>query len=156
MESGTKGNSILWHHPVLMLESEDRYSRYRSELHGKTFASLEELHKSFGEIHSRYAMANPDGGKRGREFYERGTKLVTLLQDRMMNVLADEQLDRMQEIMDETPASIKRFLAGVKAMRELQKKLPVYTPGPDSWRPGMPLPEQFKIERRTGRFPRSE
>ena len=82
--------------------------------------------------------------------------MVTLLQARMMNVLTDDQLDRMQEIIDETPASIKRFLAGVKAMREFQEKLPGYVPGPDSWRPGMPLPAQFKEERRTGRFPRSE
>ena len=140
----------------LTLESEIEYAQMRSEIKGKTFASLEELHKSFGEIRSRYAMANPDGNKRSREFYERGTKFATLLQDRMMNVLTDEQLDRMQVVLDETPNSIKRFLAGVKAMRELQKMLPAYAPGPDSWRPGMPLPVLFKEERRTGNFPRSE
>jgi hypothetical protein len=142
----------------LMLESEEKYSKYRSELKGKTFASLEELHKSLGEIKSRFSMASAESNKRGMDFMDRGTKLGTLLQDRMMNVLTDEQLDKMQEIMDETPVVIKKFLDRIKAMREFQQKLPVYTPGPDSWRPGMPLPEQFKEERkRTGRgFPRSE
>jgi hypothetical protein len=142
----------------LMLESEAEYFMRRKELEGKTFNSLEELHKSVGEIRRRFLIANPDGGKRGMEFMDRGTKLATLMQNRMMNVLTDEQLDKMQEIMDDTPASVKKILVRFKAMREFQKKVPVYTPGPDSWRPGMPLPEQFREERkRTGRgFPRSE
>ena len=140
----------------IMLEIEEMYSMRRNELKGKTFDSLEELHKCFGEIHRRRVMANPDGGKRGMEFMERGTKLATLLQDRMMNVLTDEQLDKMQEILDETPESIKKFLVRVKAMRELQKKLPVYVPGPDAWRPGDPMPLQIKEERQRGRFPRGE
>jgi len=75
-----------------------------------------------------------------------------------MDVLTDEQLEKMQQIMDKTPEFIKQFLATRKASRETQAKSPAYVPGPDSWRPGMPLPEQFKEERkRTGRgFPRSE
>jgi hypothetical protein len=32
----------------------------------------------------------------------------------------------------------------------------VWVPGPGSWRPGDPLPEQFKIERKKGNFPRRE
>jgi Spy/CpxP family protein refolding chaperone len=33
---------------------------------------------------------------------------------------------------------------------------PVYIPGPDSWKPGDPLPAQPRAERRTGRFPRGD
>jgi hypothetical protein len=140
----------------LTLESDERYAKYRSELKGKTFASLEELSKSLGEVRNRYVVANPDGGKRGMEFFERGTKLVTLLQNRMMNVLTDEQLIKMQKILDETPEFAKKIIAESKAKRAEQEKSPQYVPGPDSWRPGDPLPVQFKEERKSGRFPRGE
>jgi len=73
-----------------------------------------------------------------------------------MNVLTDEQLDKMQKILDEAPAFAKRMLAQSKAQQEEQKRSQTYTPGPDSWRPGDPLPEQFKEERKTGNFPRGE
>ena len=139
---------------LLTHESEEKYSKYRSELQGKTFASLEELNKSFGEIRNQFSLESAESRKRATEFLERGTKQVTLLQNRVMNVLTDEQLDRMQEIMDETPASVKKFLVRVKAMREFQKKIPIYTPGPDAWQPGMPLPVEIKEERKKGTFPR--
>jgi len=140
----------------LMLQSEEKYSMRRKELAGKTFATIEELHDSFRDINNRFTMANPDGGRRGMEFMERGVNLTTLLQNRMMDVLTDEQLNRMQEIIDETPESIKGFFAMIEAMREYQRQSPRFVPGPDSWRPGMPLPAQFRQERQTGRFPRSE
>ena len=140
----------------IMLEIEEMYSMRRNELKGKTFDSLEELHKCFGEIHRRRVMANPDGGKRGMEFMDRGTRLATLMQDRMMNVLTDEQLVKMQEILDATPMAVKKMLATIKMMQTAAKLSPTYVPGPDSWRPCMPVPKQFMEERKARRFPRSE
>jgi hypothetical protein len=60
----------------------------------------------------------------------------------------------MEKILDESPAFVKQVLAESQQRQEVQEKSQTYVPGPDSWRPGMPLPVQFKEERRTGRFPR--
>jgi hypothetical protein len=50
----------------------------------------------------------------------------------------------MQKILDETSAFAKRLLAMSKTLQEAEKKSPDYVPGSGSWRPGDPLPEQFK------------
>jgi hypothetical protein len=87
-------------------------------------------------------------------------RFMTLLQNRLMNVLTDEQLNKMQKIMDESPMFVKQTLARHK-MQQMQQMVippqPGWVPGPDSWRPGMPMPVEFKEERKTRQgFPRSE
>jgi hypothetical protein len=121
-------------------------------LKGKSFTSVEELNKSLQDAQRQYVPSEALQ-KKGSDLHNRGTKFVTLLQDRLMNVLTDEQLDKMGQILDETPAFIKKFLAQAKARREAAKKSPTWVPGPDSWQPGMPMPVEFKEQRR-GNFPR--
>jgi DNA-directed RNA polymerase beta' subunit len=138
------------------LKSERLTSAYES-LSEMSFSSLEELHKARDDVFRRY-VPSEDMRKRIADLQERGKKLVATLQTRLMDVLTDEQLLKMQKILDETPEFVKKLLAQMKAVRVEQEKSPAYVPGPDSWRPGDPLPAQFKEERkRTGRgFPRSE
>ena len=119
-------------------------------LKGKSFTSQEELFKAFSDTFARY-VPSEEARKKSDDIQKRGQKLVTTLQSRLMNVLTDDQLDKMQKIMDETPETIKRFIAQSKAQREQQKKSPMYVPGPDSWRPGDPVPVQFKEERQKTR-----
>ena len=139
-----------------MLKAERIVSVYKS-LQGKTFSSLQEFNSVSSETHRRFEATEAMREKR-LDLQERGTKFMTHLQGRLMNVLTDEQLDRMQKIMDESPGFVKTVLARAKAQQRAQQANPdlQFSPGPDSWRPGMPLPVQFKEERRTGRFPRSE
>ena len=124
-------------------------------LRDKTFASLEEFQRAKREIHSEY-VPTESIRNRANDLRERGMKFMTLLQNRLMNVLTDEQLGRMQEILDATPDFIKNMIATQQAAREVQERAPDYVPGPDSWRPGDPLPVQFRENRQTGRFPRGE
>jgi hypothetical protein len=135
----------------------ERLASVSKSLEGKTFASPDEFWKSFTEGHRQF-IPSEAMRKKAADLKERGTNLMTLLQSRMMNVLTDEQLDKMQKIMDESPEFVKQFIAQSKAQREEQVHAPTYVPGPDSWRSGMPVPVEFKEERkRTGRgFPRSE
>ena len=120
-------------------------------LEGKTFVSRQEFNEQLGEVWRK----SVDGIEihKSRSLEGKGIELLTLLQNRLMNVLTDEQLDKMQQIIDETPEYLKRYLAARKAERETQRQAPGYVPGPDSWRPGMPVPERFRQERRPGRFP---
>ncbi len=96
-----------------------------------------------------------------RENMERGRKFTTLLKSRLMNVLTDEQLDKMQQLLDNTPDFVKQMLAQMKAQREANEKAGNWTPGPDSWRPGDGAPEEFKRQRQADRkankaFPTTE
>jgi Ni/Co efflux regulator RcnB len=126
-------------------------------LQGRTFASQEEFQRTINQDIHREFVPSEEMRRRSNDLRERGTQFTTLLQHRLMNVLTDEQLDRMAQILDETPEAIKQALAQMRAGREAQSQSPRYVPGPESWRPGDPLPAQFRQERQTpGRFPRSE
>ena len=124
-------------------------------LEGKSFTSQEEFQKAMQEVHRQFVPSEAMR-KKALDLRERGSKFTTLLQSRLMNVLTDEQLDKMQRIMDESPEFVKQVLAEFKKRQEEQAKAPGYVPGPDSWRPGDPVPAQFREERQHGRFPRSE
>jgi hypothetical protein len=124
-------------------------------LQGKSFASRDEFQKSRRDVLRQYVPSEAMR-KKSKDLQEQGTKMTTLLKNRLMNVLTDEQLDKMQKIMDESPEYVKKILAEFKARREAQQKSPDYIPGPDSWHPGDPLPVQFKEQRRVRGFPRSE
>ena len=137
---------------ILAYESEQIFSK--SELlRGKSFASLEEFYKARNGIRAvNAAVPSEVQRKRFVEQMERGIKFVTLLQTRLMDVLTDEQLDKMQTILDETPKFAKNKIAAFKMMRAAAKLSPTYVPGPDSWRPGDPVPAQFREERKRSRF----
>jgi hypothetical protein len=121
----------------------------------KTFTSREEFQKSLQDAR-RQVVPSEALRKKQNDLQEQGKKIAVLLRDRLMNVLTDEQLDKMQQIMDDTPEFAKKVLAEIKSGREAQAKSPTYVPGPDSWRPGTPVPTEFKAERKRGRFPRGE
>jgi Ni/Co efflux regulator RcnB len=123
-------------------------------LQGKSFASREEFQKAQQEIHSQFVPSEAMR-KKALDLQERGTKFVSLLQNRLMDVLTDEQLGRMQEILDATPEFAKQMIAQFKASREAAKQSPSYVPGPDSWQPGDPIPESYRQEKEPkGNFPR--
>jgi hypothetical protein len=135
------------------LKSERMVSMY-GVLKGKSFASQNEFQKAMSDVRRQY-VPSAAMRKKGVDLQERGTKFVTLLQTRLIDVLTDEQLDKMQKILNETPAGAKKLITMFKTERETAKKSPGYVPGPDSWRPGDPVPAQFKEERRRNRFPRN-
>ena len=137
------------------LKSERLVAMYES-LKGKFFTSAEEFNQSLQNLHHQF-VPSEILRKKGIDLHERGTKFMTLLQNRLMDVLTDEQLGRMQDILDETPDAVKKFLVSRRTTRETQEKASGYLPGADSWRPGDPVPMEFKEKRRTGRgFPREE
>ena len=136
------------------LKAERIVSTYQL-LQGKTFASRDEFQQSLREVHRQF-VPSAEMRKKSEDLQKQGIQFVTLLQNRLMNVLTDEQLDKMQAILDATPEFAKKVLTEFKKRQEEQAKAPDYVPGPDSWRPGMPVPAQFREERQRGNFPRSE
>ena len=92
--------------------------------------------------------------KKYRENAERGRQFATRLKSRLMNVLTDAQLDKMQELIDNMPQFAKKLRSDMKANREALEKSGQWQPGPDSWRPGDGSPAEFKKERSQKAFPR--
>jgi len=80
---------------------------------------------------------------------------------RMFDVLTDEQWNRLQALTDNPPEHAKILLAHLKKQQgesgETDGGASGWAPGPDSWRPGVAIPEQYRRERNTrGGFPRPQ
>jgi Ni/Co efflux regulator RcnB len=76
---------------------------------------------------------------------------------RMFDVLTDEQWARLQNLIDNPPRHALVFLDKLRERRGESEKADGWQPGPNSWRPGDPIPEEYRQERNTRkRFPREE
>ncbi len=116
------------------------------------FQSPEEAIGKMSEAGDKARETNRDKWTQQRKANaEKGQKFATRFKARLMNVLTDEQLDKMQKLMDEAPDFVKKMLRNMRQERIENERNGVYRPGPDSWRPGDGTPEEFKIERK--KFP---
>jgi uncharacterized protein YeaC (DUF1315 family) len=113
-----------------------------------------------------------DIAKASEEAEERFLKLVKEFHDRIkvrtLDVLTDEQFAKYIRLINDPPEHINRMLLAIRKVSDEpaneqdkideQKKPDVYIPGPNSWKPGDPIPEGYLQQRqeRTGNFPRSE
>ena len=88
-----------------------------------------------------------------KEIAEKGQNFTKKLKVRLMNVLTDAQLDKMQELLDNTPEFVRKELERLRKEREEREKAGIWVPGPDSWRPGDGIPAELEQERKKGRFP---
>lgn len=118
----------------------------------KPFENDEQMSKAMRPAMGK-ARENKELQKKQRLNSEKGQKFATLFKSRLMNVLTDEQLDKIQKIIDDSPEFIKKLLAEMNARRKAMEKEGQFVPGPDSWRPGDGAPEEFKLKRQ-GRFPK--
>ena len=86
-----------------------------------------------------------------------GKAFASQLRVKMFDVLTDEQWVRFQKLIDNPPEHAKAYLKEVRKWQGEAEKSGEWLPGPTSWRPGDPIPEQYRQERNTRRgFPREE
>jgi Ni/Co efflux regulator RcnB len=84
--------------------------------------------------------------------------LANKLKIKMFDVLTDAQWDRMTDLIDNPPEYVKKLMRKKYGDDEPGG----WQPGPNSWRPGDPIPEQYRQEREERRtkhrpgFPRGE
>jgi Spy/CpxP family protein refolding chaperone len=91
----------------------------------------------------------PDFWKTQNEIRTQGEQFSSQFKTRMFDVLTDEQWVRLQKLIDDPPEHAKAFYNAVRP------KNAVWTPGPNSWQPGDPIPEEYRQQRNTrGNFPR--
>ena len=93
------------------------------------------------------------------EVKESGKKLADSLKIKMFDVLTDEQWERLIKLTDDPPEYIKKLLEQQRKWKEASddadSKPEAWAPGPNSWKPGDPIPEGYRQQRQErGRFPR--
>ena len=86
---------------------------------------------------------------------ESGKALGDKLKVEMFDVLTDEQWARLMELIDNPPDYVKEVLKKMREARAENEKAGAWVPGPNSWRPGDPIPEGYRQQRQEGRFPRN-
>jgi Ni/Co efflux regulator RcnB len=99
-----------------------------------------------------------DQGKIGNETEVIVKRFAVQFKTQMFDTLTDAQWLRLQNMVDNPTRPVKMMLDKMKAGRENKEKKDEWMPGPNSWRPGDPIPEQYRQERNERRqlFPRGE
>ena len=126
---------------------------------GRSLQDNPEVARQKGELMEKKFSENVAMRTRMEQLSDRARGFMRGFKFEMLDVLTDEQLTKMQHIIDNPPEYVKRMrdrLQATRAEREKQENNR-WQPGPDSWRPGDPLPIEY-LERRQqrGRFPRAE
>ena len=101
--------------------------------------------------------AEPKRLQATQELIASGKELADKLKVEMFDVLTDEQWNRMVQLIDNPPEFVKAHLKRMREARGESEKAAVWAPGPNSWRPGDPIPEGYREQRQERRrFPRVE
>ena len=99
---------------------------------------------------SAQVSESPEFRRVSEEMRSRNSAFSTQFQTRMLDVLTDEQWERLQYLVDNPP-----HLAHRRVLEQPRRESDVWVPGADSWRPGMPIPEEYRQQRNLDRrFPR--
>ncbi len=94
---------------------------------------------------------------RSKQLNERARDFMTGFKFKMFNVLTDDQLAKMQRIIDNPTEYVKKIRDRMQKERAAREKENEWKPGIDSWRPGDPLPKEYLEQRKQRKsFPKSE
>jgi Ni/Co efflux regulator RcnB len=126
--------------------------------------------ESVEEILKRLMAEDPEFRRVSEELQTRIRDFSTQFRIRMFDVLDDAQWQRLQDLIDNPPEHAVLFRRHLRESMGLgvseegssedgnnAEESDIWVPGPNSWRPGDPIPEQYRQERnKRGRFPRTE
>jgi Ni/Co efflux regulator RcnB len=109
-------------------------------------------------IRKKLLAEDPEYKKIYEEIQSQGKAFSTKFKTKMFDVLTDEQWARLQQLIDNPPEHARAFRNRLQKQRGEAEKKGEWMPGPNSWRPGDPIPEQYRQQRneRQGSFPRGE
>ena len=131
-------------------------NKYYDELErqgGLIFANSGEMLERSRSASNRL-LEDPEFRRINEESAFQGREFSTQFRIRMFDVLDDEQWTRLQDLIDNPP-----WLIGVRARMQREQaernERNVWQPGPGSWQPGDPIPEEYRQQRNLDRrFPR--
>jgi hypothetical protein len=98
---------------------------------------------------------DPEYKKVSDQLQTQGKAFSTKFNTKIFDILTDEQWARLQKLIDNPPEYAKVFGKKMKEQQGKGEKSDSWAPGPNSWQPGKPIPEEYRQWRNTGgRFPR--
>jgi Spy/CpxP family protein refolding chaperone len=108
------------------------------------------------ELSKKLKITDPVLRKMFEEIQSRSKTFTTKFKTKMFDVLTDEQWKRMLDLIDNLPAHAKILRTKLRERRgESEKAGEAWAPGPNSWRPGDPVPDGYRQQRQErGKFPR--
>jgi hypothetical protein len=124
--------------------------------------SLEELGKKKNEVGERLMRGDPELKKTTDRLLKQKRDFDDRYKVQVFDILTDEQMARFVRLVNNPPEFAKKFMDKRKKVLGEQEESGGWQPGPNSWRPGDPIPEgylQQREERQTrqrGLFPRTE
>ena len=92
-------------------------------------------------------MQDPEYKKISEGLFNNSKAFSMKFNTKMFDVLTDEQWKRLQDLIDNPPDYAKAFGKKLKAERAAREQAGTWQPGPDSWRPGDPIPEEYRQKR---------
>lgn len=87
---------------------------------------------------------------------DQGRIFVNELKFKMFDVLTDEQLARLEEIMNNPPEYVRQFLEKIRKQMGRQQHNAAANAFMDAWKPGEPVPDEYKQQRKRKAFPMKE
>ena len=86
-----------------------------------------------------------------------GKAFATKFKIKMFDVLTDEQWKKLQKLIDDPPEHAKILGKKLREMTGANEKDEAWQPGPNSWKPGDAIPEEYRKKRETKKpFPQAE
>jgi len=116
----------------------------------ETVTDPEERRRLVEETARKIQESDPELQRTMREVMESGREITNKLKSKMYGVLTDEQRKRMTDLLENPPEFIRR-MAG--RLRNETGSNGEWRPTLDSWKPGDPIPEEYR-ETPRARFPR--
>ena len=123
------------------------------EKEGKTNSDLE----TTMEMWKQLAEKDPAFKKINDEIHSQGKAFVTRFKIKMFDVLTDEQWKKLQKLIDDPPEHAKILGKKLRELTGANEKDEAWQPGPNSWKPGDAIPEEYRKKRETEKpFPQAE
>jgi Spy/CpxP family protein refolding chaperone len=120
--------------------------------------SFEERGKIIKEVHERLMREEPELKKAMDSLLKQKRNFDDRYKIRVYDILTDAQMARFTRLLNNPPEFVKRFIENRKKEFGELDESGGWLPGPNSWRPGDPVPEGYlqQREERRKRFPRGE
>ena len=124
---------------------------------GRSLANDREAKERKGREMERELSGNVEFQTRMRRTNERASDFMRDFKFQMLDILTDEQLVRMQHIIDNPSPHVRDLRDRLQAARAARDRdANEWQPGINSWRPGDPLPAEYleRRQRQSRNFPR--
>ena len=116
----------------------------------------EDIKKTVQAIRETLMAKDPEYKKLYDELQAQRKAFTTQFQVEMFDVLTDEQWNRLLKLIDDPPEHVMIFRKKMQERNGIRENA-AWQPGPNSWKPGDAIPEQYRIERNERRrFPKTE